>query len=690
MVNALSTLGTENPQTVTLHQLLHGYAEGHRLLEGSVEIPDSVGRLVLRLSDLSGSNVSSGFEEYLTGYPLDSIGAYALAKTWYASEMPRPGCVWTHTIVIPAEALSALQSLNCLVALFRRPDTSGLRGAYAKPLVFEERREERSGTAADTSVLEQLFRHHYAQEYPAILLAARNSIEFESLLLSFWAQKWPSLRMRFTFCTGSLASRSLGAQPFNIQCVPTARVREVMLDIRASNEGVRSVVITNTASADAPEEWVTRSVLDITSGQEGSLRRFLWTVADEDSERSDFMRFVTVYDALEHHMPASRLISIVASNFHDPHSANELKRALFGRIRNFTYTGFDERELLLALSATSDYGSFDPESLQLRVRGQELWAARPEEGAWLVNALFQATLNPLGEELLMGIVQGMGPEEATLVVQSRVQLLPALFQANPSLAKSARLWSAGASRTRDLFEAVATHDDLDPVVIRVTVNALLESQSRGLIRRAMDLWRSPAVFAALDWAEGGGSVYAVCNEAVPHHLIEVIQWMEADSPRPDAVVLGIARAVAPYVRDISQHDTGVWVRTFRNLRAGDEDARIFLAAFLLGLGLNNATSSPLELIGLSFEYVHRTAWDDHLPQNDWSVVEPFVPQLSWRSNWDKCERLRRALVIAFLKYRWSAIELKDKISNRELLDQVLRSAKKVEGGDRFIRSVQFA
>jgi len=50
--------------------LLHGYAEGHRLLESSIEVPEDLTRLVLRLSDLSGSNISSGFEEYITGYPL--------------------------------------------------------------------------------------------------------------------------------------------------------------------------------------------------------------------------------------------------------------------------------------------------------------------------------------------------------------------------------------------------------------------------------------------------------------------------------------------------------------------------------------------------------------------------------------------------------------------------------------------
>ena len=55
----------------TIHQLLHGYKGGHRLLEGStrrLKPPDE--RLVLGLSDASGSRFGPGMASYLTGYPL--------------------------------------------------------------------------------------------------------------------------------------------------------------------------------------------------------------------------------------------------------------------------------------------------------------------------------------------------------------------------------------------------------------------------------------------------------------------------------------------------------------------------------------------------------------------------------------------------------------------------------------------
>ncbi len=93
-------------KSVVIQQTLHGYAEGHRLLDGSIKLGDDLERLVLRMSDLSGSNIVAGFEEYLTGYPLESANMYVFAKTWYAAEMPRPGCVWTHTVFVPETAMT--------------------------------------------------------------------------------------------------------------------------------------------------------------------------------------------------------------------------------------------------------------------------------------------------------------------------------------------------------------------------------------------------------------------------------------------------------------------------------------------------------------------------------------------------------------------------------------------------------
>ena len=113
--------GVKHSQSIELHQALHGYAEGHRQLAASVALKQRDVKTMLVLSDLSGPGAQIDEAGYLTGYPLTDSKKYALARTWAAAEMRRPGCVWTHTLLIDFADLATLADTAELLALFRRP-----------------------------------------------------------------------------------------------------------------------------------------------------------------------------------------------------------------------------------------------------------------------------------------------------------------------------------------------------------------------------------------------------------------------------------------------------------------------------------------------------------------------------------------------------------------------------------------
>ena len=83
-----------------LQQALHGYSDGHRQLALSTTLKLNDQKRLLALSDISGPGADLSPEGYLTGYPLTESGLFALGRTWPAPEMSRPGCVWTHTLLI--------------------------------------------------------------------------------------------------------------------------------------------------------------------------------------------------------------------------------------------------------------------------------------------------------------------------------------------------------------------------------------------------------------------------------------------------------------------------------------------------------------------------------------------------------------------------------------------------------------
>ena len=102
-----------------IDQALHGYRDGHRLLASSRELSAADRRRISVQSDNADAGRSGEWEALLAGYPLPS-GLYAWSLTWPAPEMPRPGCVWAHTLLVDPGQLRGSRPEDIL-ACFRRP-----------------------------------------------------------------------------------------------------------------------------------------------------------------------------------------------------------------------------------------------------------------------------------------------------------------------------------------------------------------------------------------------------------------------------------------------------------------------------------------------------------------------------------------------------------------------------------------
>jgi hypothetical protein len=165
------------------------------------------------------------------------------------------------------------------------------------------------------------------------------------------------------------------------------------------------------------------------------------------------------------------------------------------------------------------------------------------------------------------------------------------------------------------------------------------------------------------------------------HVRSVMDWTEATPTRPVETLLATAYVVAPHAYDLWLRDATIWMRLYREVvKRADKAESSYVATFLIALALGNAPPEPLALVAESFEVVHDLARKGELHRDTWLILEPILPHLNWFQDWDKCERMRRGLVEAFVRHRWPASELRRCISNQELFGQLLHSAEKVEGG----------
>ena len=198
-----------------VQQTLHGYSDGHRLQAGSTSPPAQDARKMLVLSDVSGGNAKLPVDGYLTGYPLSGSGKFVLARTWAAPEMPRPGCVWTHSLLIDFADLATVRSAADLTWLFRRPGGAS-RGGYAKPLKVRPSRAPRTGAISDAGGAKALLGALYGSPFQKVV-APYSGEDDERLILALWMQQWPRLRRSFRFCSFSAADRSTSSEAFDLQ-----------------------------------------------------------------------------------------------------------------------------------------------------------------------------------------------------------------------------------------------------------------------------------------------------------------------------------------------------------------------------------------------------------------------------------------------------------------------------------------
>ena len=283
---------------IKVEQTLHGYSEGHRLIEGSLKLPQSDARTMLVLSDASGSGSRIPANGYITGYPLAESGKYVLARTWAAPEMSRPGCVWTHSLLIDFADLARLGSVDDLLERFQRPSAGG-GSAFAIQL-------EVLASRAPTPVAPSSLRR--AGQWASALygkpkgriIDERERPEDEELVVAIWMQQWPRLRRAFRFCTFSAEDRSTSADAFDLQLMDVSRTS-------------RSKVPDGVVASAKDRGWIEILLDDLGTPKESGLRQFLRDVgSDVSNGRAAMIPLIHLYEALKANAGASRLAEAVS------------------------------------------------------------------------------------------------------------------------------------------------------------------------------------------------------------------------------------------------------------------------------------------------------------------------------------------------------------------------------------------
>jgi GTPase-associated protein 1, N-terminal domain type 1 len=312
-----------------IHQALHGYRDGHRLLASSATIGEADQRRMLVLSDSADARHIAPEEPLLTAYPLPSGRFHVLAFTWPALEIRRPGCVWTHSLLLN-ESLLAAPNLFPLLDLFDRPhDAEGPWDQYQHSLsVAVDDTDDQTLAALQRlpQVTETALWTLYEPAAPPIDLrsTALKGNDPHRLLLAIWLQQQPSLRRIFSFAQAPRTARHLDQQLFDLQLTRAPQ----QATWEQPSELAKPRTVTKPLES-RPPDWCLALADDLR--HPGPLRAFLCDFGSGDlASREGLWALASLFAALDPDRRTTLVDGITALFRVCPHpdEARELRQAL--------------------------------------------------------------------------------------------------------------------------------------------------------------------------------------------------------------------------------------------------------------------------------------------------------------------------------------------------------------------------
>jgi len=610
--------------SITVHQALHGYNDGHRLISSSLPLGGLEARLMLVMSDLSGPGVKPPPVGYLTGYPLDKAGKYVLARTWPAPQMPRPGCVWTHSLMIDNADLAQMTSVTSLFHAFYRPEGPTVRAAYTTSLRIE--------TSGPPVIVSDIMRARLAIDglygYPdrRIVGEARDASGDEHLVMAIWLQQWPRLRRTFGFCTLAGADRSTKGVELDLQFAPSGdRLVQTKFPGAISLENI------------PPDRDLDVLVSDLLQPEGSQLREFLRrTGGDVDGGRRAMRPLCRLFESilLREHLDLSAAVSAFSLLESGGKKQARSLRSLVARQAIQTAEDVDEDVfdfLVETLESTVD----ERERLELGNRlGTALWRRSPERFHAALKAdsvLGQVASHSLAELNQVEVIEGL---------RRHPDLAADLAWRRPEILFLADLWRIPKVRD-DLVKHVPVAD------AGRLASALILAGRSGPARFVMQHADPLDLLSALNRApveEGSTSEWLSALARDPN---KVARLLASGQVSQHAMLVAIARRISP---DSVPNEYGddPWLIALRSatgqIGQDDED---FLAAYILARALGGRSQSEAELLQFAYTRIYQALQQQRLSSD---AKDLATGRLNWGTwfDWDTCSRLRGTVTHRFI------------------------------------------
>lgn len=681
--------------SLTVHQLVHGYSDGHRELVGSLRLTARDARTVAILSDVSSSGLRVPEGGYLTGYPLPDSGLYVLARTWAATEVSRPGAVWTHSLLVEFSDLASIRDASVLALLHRRPNVVGSSWEqdYRRPFDIHgphiadahiSHRVAAGISAIDdvaaewlTKVLSALYEQ--PSDRVVVLLPTNETVRVDEVILALWSQQWPRLRRSFRFCTATTSDRQTEKGAFDLQVCPDTE--------RTSRSRFSGAFFVGEDRTVSGETWLLHAVDDLRRPELSDLREFLVAVGSATGKgRNAFVPLVQMHEILSNETvtaaSAERLLRLVEEEFDTPPSliVPVLTLALARHIEDMAPEAQDYVLSNIDSLRDQDFGEIAPRL------GKVLWGSSKFRFFNLVHGSERQRF------IAVDTVRTLPIEELVGGVQAFPDLTEHAARERPELLQERSLWSSSEAV---VDAALRAQSALDAGVRSSTVSAIVSADSAALRERARKVLGAETLWGAVVQAanaqpSGPSESLRRWIQALSDDTSELAGVLASGSIRWWTTLHEIAQVIGP---DSVPNRVGddPWLLALQAANGDVESGSlVYLSSYLLCRALGPSSRDCAGLVEASFNTVYESAARDTMPISAWRLLSPRLPQPGYWQSWDRCKQLRYGVAQLYVGRSLSAGSFARLGSSDHVFKLLARAAAKEWHGKDYLREVRRA
>lgn len=618
---------------IKLHQMLHGYKLGHNYIQGSTVLPSTHDMdKIATLSDWSEYVGVDNMRDYITAYPLDESPYYVVAKTWYANTMRRPGCVWTHSLLIQKDDLNKIIDFNNLLPLFVAPVTNDDSfDNYSTPLAFVEDAKE------SEPKLSQLGENKVAEVYehliyntPTFILSEFTSHQNQELLLTLLNYIPIEILKNKSICSGSAAPRVYDNIYLSFQFV--------------THDG-NAVQYLSNKPAEPWSQLVGLSVNNNRPQLARLIKHYQNELGDNVEKLKGFLSVIvlinrTCKDEKEKQQILMEIIEILANTFPAQEEGNIFKYAVFQPSLMRDFGG--EKNFLYTIS-TVDVKSFTEEQIDYKKRLHELTT---DEFLELLKQLYTSgNLNEWGLQTVNDVALYISYAEIAGLRNTDKSFFQTIISSSAELLNQI-VWSDFSKE--ELQSILAIFSDKDTVYAFKHWRELFRTMLDHEVTIAQELVRM--VFSHDELCVGEYLDYLNRNEHQPQLSISketeyypeaLLTWLSNTSFINHDVAYVFVNSIDEISPLVKKRGSEIWMPLYNLLNEKDP---IQYFVFMYRLSFQWQDKEALAYMKKAFYPIHKLLAVDKLDYNLWYKIEPYTEHLFFIFNWDKCKKVRKMVV----------------------------------------------